>query len=120
MLGERIKGIACVVFCVFLLINQCASISIALHFQLDCKADQVKRRFSGAYVCCYTVRCKPGQKFDFCRGNNGHDTCQNCPDGYSHKDFINTADFEYKLDPCVKEEDCSDYSDLIQQWRVCM
>lgn len=54
-----------------------------------------------------------GQKFAFCGGHNGHDTCQNCPEGYSHKDFINTAHFKYKIDPCVKEEECSDYCKFI-------
>lgn len=121
MFEKRIKGIACVVYCVFLLLHQCASSSVALHFKLDCKTDQVKRwTIKGSYVCCYTVKCIPGQKFAFCGGHNGHDTCQNCPEGYSHKDFINTAHFKYKIDPCVKEEECSDYSDLIEQNGECV
>lgn len=121
MMRERIKDIACIYFCVFIFINQCSCISIALKLQQGCQKDQVKRFYRGRNFCCYPIKCHPGQKFDFCRTNNGHDTCQNCPDGFSHKDSIDTATWRYsKIDPCVPVEDCSDYSDLIKENEECV
>ncbi|XP_052082992.1 uncharacterized protein LOC127720440 isoform X2 [Mytilus californianus] len=119
MMWERIKDIICVYICVFIFINQCSCNSIALK-QQDCQKDQVERLYRGRHICCYPIKCKPGQKFDFCRTNNGHDTCQNCPNGYSHNDLIDTAKWFFRIDPCVPVEDCSDYSDLIQENGECV
>lgn len=119
MMRKRIKDIACVYVCVFIFINQCSCISIALK-QQDCQKDQVERLYRGRHICCYPIKCNPDQKFDFCRTNNGHDTCQNCPNGYSHKDLIDTAKWFVRIDPCVPVEDCSDSSDLIQEHGECV
>ncbi|XP_063409177.1 uncharacterized protein LOC134692647 [Mytilus trossulus] len=120
MMRERIKDIVCVYIFVSFCINQCLCISIALKQQQGCQKDQVERIYRGRNFCCYPLKCKPGQKFDFCRTNNGHDTCQNCPDGFSHKDLIDTAKWDFIIDPCAPVEDCSDYSDLIKENEECV
>lgn len=79
---------------------------------LLCQPNQKLRSINGIDLCCYTVKCYPGQIFHFCTENNGYDTCQNCPTGFTHRDNINTADWDDTINPCIEIDDCKGYSDL--------
>ncbi|XP_076086887.1 uncharacterized protein LOC143057463 [Mytilus galloprovincialis] len=60
------------------------------------------------------------QLFKLCQEDGGHDTCQNCPKGYTQYDTINTAIWDYQINPCVEKEDCDDYSGLKDVDGVCV
>lgn len=74
---------------------------------------------NGNPICCIPAVCKPGQLFELCQEDGGHDTCQNCPKGYTHYDTINTAIWDYQINPCAEKEDCDAYSDLKTVDGVC-
>lgn len=62
-------------------------------------------------ICCYPVKCSPGQEFMICTEDQGHDTCQNCPKGFTHFDDLDSKDWDYQLKPCIEKDECSE-SDL--------
>lgn len=79
-----------------------------------------RRDQNGNPICCIPAVCKPGQLFKLCQEDGGHDTCQNCPKGYTQYDTINTAIWDYQINPCVEKEDCDDYSGLKDVDGVCV
>ena len=54
-----------------------------------------------------------GQEFKICTEDQGHDTCQNCPAGFTHFDALDSKDWGYQLQPCIVKDDCSESKSLV-------
>ena len=54
-----------------------------------------------------------GQEFKICTEDQGHDTCQNCPQGLTHFDELDSKDWDYQLKPCIEKDECIESESLV-------